>query len=229
MSEKKKTHELNPRSKLSSDFSALSMYKLRLKIGLLAVFFPLIIAANLFFFERHWLEDSISHYYHTSSRNLFVGILCVVAFCFYLTPKYPKEPRSKDDWVGKLAALSLLGLVFFPTPLCKTATCSLQPWDYAHFVFATIFFCALAFFCLFLFVKSKRKADLLLPVKKKQNYVYRVCGGVIVFSMIFIGVYKMFKLSFLNSYSDIFFLESAAVIAFGIAWLVKSKSVPWFK
>lgn len=77
---------------------------------------------------------------------------------------------------------------------------------------------------MFQFTKGSSKT----PQKKKRNLIYRGCGVTIFISLLIIGLYFLYlekEYPFLTKYKPVFWLESIALLAFGISWLVKGDTL----
>jgi hypothetical protein len=62
--------------------------------------------------------------------------------------------------------------------------------------------------------------------KKQRNVVYTICGYTILACIGLIAVYyALFADSALQGAQPVFWLESAAVLAFGISWLTKGEAI----
>ncbi len=126
-------------------------------------------------------ESSISLYYYTGMRNVFVGSLCAIAV--FLMP-YRGYERT-DDIAGDLACIFAIGVALFPTTPDVNPTPRDNLVGGLHFVFAALFFLTLAYFSLVLF----RETDPSKPPtrqKRHRNVVYTVCGDVILVCQAFI-------------------------------------------
>ena len=89
-----------------------------------------------------------------------------------------------------------------------------------HLVFAGTLFVLLAVFSLFLFTKSD-ETQRMTRAKRNRNRVYTTCGIVIVVALALIVVAEIAKPS--RSWHTLFWLESVAVVSFGVSWLVKGE------
>lgn len=196
---------------------SLSYFASRRAVGWIALGLPFALAIPVAL-RLHELKSSISSYYYTpGAETLFVGSLCAISV-FMLTAR---GYDSKDEMAGMFSALCALGVAFFPTSpdWCKGCTATL------HYTFAAMLFSTLAYFCLVLF-KMKAKDRPTTPEKKQRNQVYTVSGVVILVSMVLIGLSKIFNVQYVvcKSLHPTFLFESTALIAFGIAWLVKGEA-----
>lgn len=195
----------------------ISYLTLRKAIGFLGLFLPLILVIGGWIDTGHLgVEPSISDYYYTSMRNGFVGVMAAVALFLFAYLGYDPIDRI----AGNLGCIFALGVAFFPT------TPELQDPDLTgtlHFVFAVLFFTTLVFFSLFLFTRT-RNVNQMTAQKKKRNTVYHICGYIMIACILSMALYFFVfenKYPWLDQAHPVFFLESLALVAFGVSWLVK--------
>jgi hypothetical protein len=218
--------------------SLISYLTLRKAIGLLGLLLPvLLVAGSIAFSTCVWpdIQSSISGYYHTIMRDLFVGILCIVAFFLFAYNGYSRV----DAIAGKAACVFALGVAFFPTRMDEPFTeCTIKPvfatyWtselltldtvSKIHYLSAALLFATFTFFSLVLFTKSKGEQT---RQKVKRNLIYRVCGIVMALCIGLLGFYFAFlEQSWLSIYKPVFWLEALALWAFGISWLTKGEFI----
>lgn len=165
------------------------------------------------------MQPSISDYYYTGTRNLFVGSLCAISMFLLSCRGFDR----KDEIAGMFSALCALGVAFFPTtPHCPTS--SQRRVGDVHFTFAALLFLTLAYFCLVLF-KMSAMNRVVTRKKVQRNRVYTVCGWAIIASIVAIAVTKFFHLKYsIAGLAPVFFFESSSLLAFGIAWLIKGET-----
>jgi hypothetical protein len=199
----------------------ISYLDLRKAIGIIGTALPFVLAFGNILVEGPGIQDSISSYYHTGMRDVFVGSLCAIAVFLMSYRGYER----KDDIAGDLACVFALGVALFPT----TPDVNITPRDNIigalHLLFAAGFFLTLAFFSLVLFRKTDPTRA---PTrgKLKRNAVYTLCGYTILVCLAFIVV-----VAFLSSDSPVkrldpvFWFEAAAIVAFGVSWLTKGEAI----
>lgn len=94
---------------------ARSYLGIRLLIGVLGMSLPiaLVLVDKWFLAGSATLRGSMSAYYHSSARDLFVGGLVAtgVILCSYLSWRW----RSWDFWLSLVAGLAVIGVAAFPT------------------------------------------------------------------------------------------------------------------
>jgi len=221
--ENQTTNQQNPDSSLLIHYLTL-----RKSVGLLGIFLPLVLVFGVKFLTNcNTLQDSISDYYYTKMGHYMTGTLCAVSLFLFSYKGYEK----KDLWAGRVASLFALGVAFFPCsnyyPLSECKVSMLKGNDtinLIHFISATLLFLTLSYFSLFLFTKSSGHPT---KRKKQRNVVYKICGIIILLSIILIFLYsvipslhKQFK-----EYKPIFWLEGLALLAFGFSWLTKGEAL----
>jgi len=173
------------------------------------------------FLEGQGIQDSISSYYHTGMRDVFVGSLCAIAVFLMSYRGYER----KDDIAGDLGCVFALGVALFPTTPEVSATSREEIIGSLHLVSAACFLLTLAYFSLVLFRKTDPSKT---PTRRKlqRNLVYTFCGYTIVACIALIAVVAfMSSDSPLTRLDPVFWLESAAVVAFGVSWLTKGEAI----
>lgn len=213
------------KDKLEKENSLVISYlTLRKIIGLLGIALPVVLAVGgLLIFEKPELQRSISAYFHTDLRQVFVGSLWAIGF-FLLS--YKGYGRA-DAIAGDLGCLFAVGMTLFPTRPEVVVSSNDVLFGQIHQAFAALFFLTLIFFSLFLFTKTNPSQP---PTKKKlqRNMVYRVCGYAMALAILLIVVYFRIQNrdpSFLQSSHPVFWLEALAIVAFGVSWLTKGEAI----
>jgi L-asparagine transporter-like permease len=216
-----KTKSVEERNKLSLVISYLTLRRI---IGILGIALPFIMVSGTFLFGGYnEIQGSISSYYYTNMRDVFVGIICAIALFLFSYRGY----NLIDNIAGDLGCLFALTLAFFPTrpdifqPGYKDVTA------YIHLISAALFFCVLIFFSLVLFPRRDKNQPF-TKQKKQRNKVFRVCGYTILGCMVLIFLYFVLQENFypgLIKYDIVFWLETVALFAFGISWLVKGQFI----
>jgi hypothetical protein len=93
-----------------------------------------------------------------------------------------------------------------------------------HLAFGALFFLALSFNSLFLF--TRRHPGVMGKEKKRRNIIYRSCGIVMILAIACITMYTVFlRGTFIAAINPVLILESVALLAFGISWLVKGHTL----
>ena len=205
----------------AQDPIVLSYLALRKAVGAVALGLPFALSIPLWILRHHIIQSSISGYYYTGMRNLFVGSLCAIGMFMLCCRGYD----LKDEIAGVFSAFCTLGVAFFPTAPDSGATPRQSHIGIAHYIFAILLFSTLAYFCLVLFKMSA--ANKTMTRKKVQrNRVYTICGYVIIASISLIAILKLLlKIDHLvGNVGTAFFFETTALLAFGTAWLTKGET-----
>lgn len=202
----------------------ISYMTLRKLVGLLGIILPfvLVIGAKLIFSNTS-IESTISHYYHTGMRDVFVGFIVGIGMFFFCY----KGPEKIDGVMGNLAGIFATGLALFPTTASDKIVGSSLIIGKFHFAFATLFFLSLVYFSIFLFTKSKPD-QAPTPRKLIRNKVYKICGIIMLCCLLCIFVYFQFvedRYPIVQEYKPVFWLESIALWSFGISWITKGEMI----
>lgn len=206
-------------SERPDDELVISYLALRKFIGILGLAFPLILILGSRVFFHQGLQPSLSDYYHTGMRDVFVGTLWAIGVFLVSYHGYQKQ----DDLAGDLACLFAVGLAVFPVAP-RGATGEAETIGHLHFAFAGAFFAVLVYFSLFLFVKSSSAR----PVGRKavRNRWYRGCGWVMAACVIGIIAFKgILGDEWVREHYVVLVLETVAILAFGMSWLVKGEAI----
>jgi hypothetical protein len=204
----------------------ISYLTMRRLIGILGIALPIIVVFGGFMQNGFVIQGSISGYYYTNMRDFFVGLLCIVSIFLISYKGYEKI----DNMVGNMSGLFALGMIFFPTAMFSGKIVKVGMFliddnisEYIHLTFGTLFYLALAYNSLFLF--TKRQPGFLSREKKRRNFLYRVCGIVMLVTMICIIIYMLFfRDTAVAKIYPVLILESIGLFAFGISWLVKGNT-----
>lgn len=202
-----------PGAKSEIVFSYLALRK---AVGVVALGLPFAVAIPVRLFGNH-VETSISGYYYTGARDLFVGCLCAIGMFQLCCRGYDR----KDQVAGIFSAACALGVAFFPTAPEQDATARQLRIGLAHKTFALLLFLTLAYFCLVLFRKSS--GERMTRNKVQRNRVYTICGLAIVASLALIVILVNRKY-LVGNIGTLFVFETTSLLAFGIAWLIKGET-----
>ena len=200
-----------------------SYLELRRIIGLLGILFPFILALGALIFFSTGTQSSVSAYYHTEMRDVFVGILFAIGF-FLLT--YRGYDRS-DNRAGNLCCIFAIGVALFPCTPDAGATNTDHIIGYIHLAFAALFFLTLIYFSLCLFTKTDPEKP---PSRRKiqRNRVYKTCGYAMLICILLIALYIILPDSVASAFeplNPIYWLEALAVLFFGISWFTKGEAI----
>ena len=202
---------------------AFSYLALRQTVGYLGIALPFVLALGAMIFFGTGIQSSLSSYYHTGMADVFVGTLCVIGV-FLLS--YRGFERV-DDIAGDLACVFAVGVALFPVAPDNAAEGGASLAGYVHLACAGLFFSTLTYFSLVLFTKTHLDRP---PTRRKlqRNKVYRTCGYTMGICVLLIAVCYILPgpiESLLEEYHPVFWLESVAVVAFGISWFIKGEAM----
>lgn len=203
----------------------LAYLSLRKAIGILGVALPFTLWLGAQVLFKTGTQCSISRYYYTGMGDVFVGILCAIGVFLLSYKGY----QRRDDWAGNLACIFAVGVAVFPTTPAAEPTALQKTIGAVHLTSASLFFLTLAYFSLFLFTKTNPNKT---PSRRKRqrNWIYRVCGFAILGSLLLIVIQSMLPQHTqqdIKAYNPVYWLESLAVMAFGVSWLTKGQAILW--
>jgi hypothetical protein len=191
---------------------------LRRAIGVIGVALPFVVTLGKILLQGGGLLPSISDSYYTDMRGVFVGSMCAVGVFLMAYYGYDRV----DNICGYLAALGAIGLALFPTTP-DNATSGQKIIGSFHIGFALLFFVVLAIFCINRFTRSGDGPA--TRQKAYRNLVYRICGWTIVGCLVGLALTGYFFVSQVASWDPIFWFESLAIVAFGVAWFIKGDTL----
>jgi hypothetical protein len=193
-----------------------SYWTLRKAVGWIGLLLPFVLMlGGLLIFKGKLVEGSISYYYHTGMRDVFVGALCAVALFLFFYSGFDKW----DDWAGNLGGIFAIGMAWFPTTRSGP-----ENWaGIVHLTCAILFFLTLASFSLFLFTKTAEDTK---PTKqkKRRNLIYTTCGFIMLVSLIAMAIFLFFR-DENSKFPFVFLGETIALVAFGVSWLTKGEAI----
>jgi hypothetical protein len=199
---------------------AVSYLFLRRAVGLIGALLPVVVPLGYSITTGHWLLlSSISSYYYTDVRNVFVGSLCAVGV-FLICYRY----RYWDDIFATLAGAFAIGVAFCP-PVAPDPSGLARVMGVLHVVFAALFLITMGLMCLLLFTRSYAPKESRSGGKNTRNLVYRVCGGLILGFTALAGLSAFSSKSFVDDVHPLFWCEAIATFAFGFAWFVKGETL----
>ena len=229
----------NLRANTADAIYARSFLFTRLIVGFMGVALPTVLfALDGWYVKGGWLvRGSLSAYYHSGARDIFVGALAVTGF---LLITYMSAQRKTWDFVlSTIAGVGALGVAFLPTsrpklgsdaPLCgsipipsgctqlqqalgETAVATV------HFISAAVFILSLAAIC-FLFATRERRFGGNLT----QYRLHRACGGLIIAAVAWVAIGGLLQVR-LFGLTPLYLGEVISVYAFGASWIAKGRDL----
>lgn len=199
----------------------LSYLGLRKAVGIIGFALPSVLAIGKILLQGPGIQSSISGYYYTAMRNVFEGSLCAIGVFLLSCRGYDR----KDETAGRLACAFAIGVALFPTTPDFGATARDKVIGGAHLSCAALFFLTLAYFSIALFTKTTADKD---PTRQKlqRNAVYRVFGYTILACLLLIVAAGLAPIKArVERLSPVFWLESVAIMSFGVSWLTKGETI----
>ena len=213
------------------DELVMSYLRVRQALGWLGVGLPLVLILGGLLAGTGILP-SVSDYYHSVMRDIFVGCLFAIGVFLISYNGHPLKEgeRFSDDIVATIAGIAAFGVALFPNEAGgrinpETLSQELIGFSAAamgHYLSAVIFLGSLAYFCLVKFARTAK------PFRRR---IYRACGGFIVLGGVVATIASLIKLNgpeplaaWVVELRLIFWIEALGILAFGISWLVKGQA-----
>lgn len=214
---------------------------LRLVIGLLGAALPLVLVVGDALLPGGAIlpRGSLSAYYHSGVRDVFVGVLVVVGV-FLIT--YKVLERNLDNTLSTVAGVAAVLVAIFPTGRPSSSTSPPTPFqeflgeptvEGVHYVSAFVFIASLAVISYYFGVREGDRPA--RPGRRSPRFwrsFHHACAGAIVAAIAYIGLTKLGVLLDLvdeDGRADRYSLligEFVAVLAFGVSWLAKGLELP---
>ena len=188
---------------------AFDYLALRLLMGFIALLMPWVV----YHIAGDPELESISASYHTDAQDIFVGMLFIVG-AFLLAY------RGTTRWQGfasKVGAAAAILVAIFPT---STSRLDLDSGG-VHYAAALALFSVLAYFCYVFWTATKGGP----VVEQRRGPYYLGCGIIMLASMSVIAVAKAVGVA--DELGITFWGEAIALTAFGVAWIIAGKAVPF--
>ena len=237
-----------------NDNFLISYHTLRQLIGVLGILLPFLCwAVNAFInrmdflnnpiFTDAWqssaytpgkdLKPSVSDFYYSASGPFFTGVLITVAIFLFSYKGYDKDDKNDryawitDKLLANTGALSLLGIVVFPTASKIKLTDNIHIFVASgeigriHIACAGIFFLSMAVMSL---VNFRRNPGKVLIISGK-GLMFLVCGWIMIAGIVILAAgFALSKTDVWLNGIFVFVIEVVMLLAFGLSWLTKGKS-----
>jgi len=224
------------RSRSDTDVFFVNYMSLRKAVGLLGSLLPFIllavnpIAVKIVNSGCGLVPDSVSGFYYTPARNIFVGGLCALGLFLIAYVGYDCGDRLVTDAAGVFA----VGVALFPTApstesppsvACQTVAAVSTRETFVgdvHFVSAALMFVFLAWMAI-RFTNTNKPS---YSQKLLRNRIYRICAIVILACLVAAFITNFLPDSVKAHFPWWLFLyEALAILAFGVSWFVKGQTL----
>jgi hypothetical protein len=188
---------------------------MRMVIGFVGMAMPLaVFLGDRMFATGPFPRSSVSAYYNSGMRDLFVGSLCAIAV-FLVT--YMFFHYNWDNLLSIVAGCAALGVAFFPTgggapPTPLQAHLGESRVATVHATCATIFILSLAVISVLFGRREGTRTDRTPAQQRRGRMLHGACAAVMVAAVVCV---------FTTSWLTLFWGEAIADVAFGVSWFVK--------
>jgi hypothetical protein len=160
---------------------------------------------------------SASYWDEGPSHVIFIGFLFAIASFLLAYNGYSK----REMIVSKVAAFAAVAIALFP---CECDPPNRPPVPGVHFPAAATMFLILAFFCYLFYQCARAKGHSRADVRAA---IYAICGVAIIVAIFALVIYAAKPDQLRPRFPRfVFYGEAAGLTAFGISWLVASRTLP---
>jgi hypothetical protein len=197
-----------------------SFLVLRLLVGVVGFALPFVLVFGERLLPEARIRTSLSGYYYSGMRDVFVGSLCAIAV-FLVT--YMAFHYVWDNVLSTFAGVAALGVALFPTAGSGPLT-PLQQWlgegtvSNIHLGCAIAFILSLAAISFLFGYRESRKSGSTPRRRVVWGWLHRVCGVVIVLAVVAVVASQLS--GWYVTYS-VLWGEALAAVTFGVSWLAK--------
>jgi hypothetical protein len=206
----------------STQLYVRSYLLMRLVIGVVGVALPVaLLLGDLWFVDgRPSARGSLSAYYHSGMRDVFVGSLCVIGL-FLLT--YMVFHYNWDNVLSMAGGLAAVGVAMFPTDGGEVLTPLQRELGESavaavHYSCAAVFILALGAISWRFGTRERARPDRTQNQRRTWWLFHRVCAGLVFTAVLFIAVTQAAGVWDTHS---ILIGEAVAALAFGLSWFAK--------
>ena len=192
----------------------------RLVIGIVGVLLPVVLVAGDLLLGGDGLRGSLSDYYHSGARDLFVGGLVVIGL-FLIT--YMLLLWNWDNVLSVVAGTAAIGVALLPTagdgPLTPLQErLGEQVVQRLHFGSAAVFIVLLGVMSHRFGTREGARPDRAPSRRRWWKRFHRACAAAVFLAVAFMAVTQA-----TGRFDDYSLLvgETVAVLAFGASWFVK--------
>ena len=191
---------------------ASTFFSLRRAVAVLAIALPLVVAAGGYLACGLPLQESLSAYYGTCMRDLFVAFIIAIGACLHIYKGFSDEENILLNCAGVLAA----GIALFPW--------NWEPWGKLltpHGICAILFFASMAIVCLRHGKDSLQWTESPEVRARFERRYTRIGYALIASPAIAYAIHLLWP----ERSSFIFFAEAVAIAVFASYWVTKSQEL----
>jgi hypothetical protein len=243
---------MSQRSRNGNELIVSYMF-LRQTVGWIGTLLPIVLLAGNAISSAAPRPGSISGYYYTDMRNVFVGALCALGVFLVAYQGYDDMDRA----VTNVAGLAVIGVALCPTKpaACTAGTAACPPSSVSHLSTSQqvvgdihLVLAASALIALGLMALRFAKRGMTPPGQSTlgqlryglgfgkpgdegshhttaEEVVYRVSGLTIWCCVLLAALSNLLPASVKAHWPWLFIFEAVAVFAFGVSWFVKGRTI----
>jgi hypothetical protein len=201
----------------SGEDPALTYFGLRAAIGAIGIALPVVLLLTGIA-DGH-VQPSISSYYYTHMRDYFTGTMCVIGVFLF---SYRFGTWRSEGLLTKIAGIAALGVAFFHTAPSGPASIAVLRLSNVHLACAGVLFAILGVISFVFFPSAESTQER----RAGEVWVYRGLGLAIWVSIVLMVALNWLIQDFFERHHLLFWLETVAVVAFSVSFLIKGEFVP---
>lgn len=211
----------------------VSFLMMRIAIGVLGIALPVVLVVVDVTVFHNGAHGSLSAYYYSGVRDVFVGMLCAIAIFLVC---YKVATRGRENLAATVAGVAVLGVALLPTHRPSgslAATTPLQDWltesntATVHYICAFVFISLLAVLSYYFGLREGKRPPRSNARSPRFWRSFHIGCAVVIG----IAVVYMFVTTRFDVWDDYSLLigETVAVWAFGVSWLMKGFELNVFR
>lgn len=183
---------------------------LKLIVGLIAIGLP---ALTDLLTDRRIQSISESYYFTGPASTIFIGFLFAIAafLCAY------NGRTAHQMYWSKVAGLSAALIALFP------CDCDRIKGPGVHYAAAALMFGVLTYFC---WAFYRRSFVSKYPQARARRAIYLACAIAMVLAILALAANALLHFDLVWIPQFVFYGEALGLVAFGISWLVASRTLP---
>jgi hypothetical protein len=211
----------------------ISYTLLRQVVGWIGTLLPIVLLVGVAISSTQARPDSMSGYYYTDMRNVFVGALCALGAFLGAYDGYD----DLDRWITNIAGFCAVGVAFCPTKptvcvpgpqVCPASSVAQLSTGQQVVGDIHVFFAVTTFVMLGLMALRFAKGGKTPPPAQdsiRENWIY-CASGITILSCVLLAVLSNLLPASVNAHWPLLFIfEAVAVFSFGVSWFVKGRTM----
>ena len=168
------------------------------------------------------MQDSMSAFYYTNMRNLFVGAIFAIGMCLYAYKGY----NNRENTCLTVGGVFLFFVALFPTNPVGPDKEIAQWIPAVHYVSAICFFALIGYVCVFARAHGLSSSDKGHDYNRDYSRTYNIIAIVMMTVLVF-AIWTVSDALLGKEFKGtrIFWIEASAIWTFAAYWIAKSQEL----